>query len=176
MPLVPIKLPAGFYRNGTEFEASNRWRDGSLVRWLDGSLKPIGGWPERKVAFANNPVRGMHSWQSNNGTAWLAGGSHDQLIAMTGAGVCYDLTPDDLASGREDAAVNTGYGFGFYGTGYYGQPRPVTSDSIPQEATTWQLDNFGENLIAFHLDDGRILEWPLAVSYTHMTLPTILRV
>ena len=164
MPLVPIKLPAGFYRNGTEFEASNRWRDGSLVRWLDGSLKPIGGWTERKVAFANNPVRGMHSWQSNNGTAWLAGGSHDQLIAMTGAGVCYDLTPDDLASGREDAAVNTGYGFGFYGTGYYGQPRPVTSDSIPQEATTWQLDNFGENLIAFHLDDGRILEWPLVVT------------
>ena len=68
-----------------EFEASNRWRDGSLVRWLDGSLKPIGGWTERKVAFSNNPVRGMHSWQSNNGTAWLAGGSHKQLIAMTGA-------------------------------------------------------------------------------------------
>ena len=44
MPLVPLKLPAGFYRNGTEFEASNRWRDGSLVRWLDGSLKPVGGW------------------------------------------------------------------------------------------------------------------------------------
>ena len=40
----------------------------------------------------------------------------------------------------------------------------MTSDSIPQEATTWQLDNFGENLIAFHLDDGRILEWPLVVT------------
>lgn len=164
MPLVPLKLPAGFYRNGTEFEASNRWRDGSLVRWLDGSLKPVGGWTTRKAAFANNPVRGMHSWQSNDGTAWVAGGSHDQLIAMTGAGICYDITPDDLAAGREDAAVNTGYGFGFYGTGYYGQPRSVTSDSVPQEATTWQLDNFGENLVGLHQDDGRIWEWDLTTT------------
>ena len=164
MPLVPLDLPAGFYRNGTEFEASNRWRDGSLVRWLDGSLKPIGGWTTRKAAFANNPVRGMHSWQSNDGTAWVAGGSHDQLIAMTGAGICYDLTPDDLAAGREDAAVNTGYGFGFYGTGYFGQPRAVTSDSVPQEATTWQLDNFGQNLVGLHQDDGRIWEWDLTTT------------
>ncbi len=164
MPLVPLDLPAGFYRNGTEFEASNRWRDGSLVRWLDGSLKPIGGWTTRKAAFANNPVRGMHSWQSNDGTAWVAGGSHDQLIAMTGAGICYDLTPDDLAAGREDAAVNTGYGFGFYGTGYFGQPRSVTSDSVPQEATTWQLENFGQNLIALSSSDGRIFEWDLTTT------------
>ncbi len=135
-----------------------------MVRWLDGSLKPIGGWTTRKAGFSNNPVRGMHSWQSNDGTAWLSGGSHDQIIAMTGAGVCYDLTPDDLASGREDAAINTGYGFGFYGTGYYNQPREVTSDSIPQEATTWQLDNFGQNLIGFHLDDGRIWEWDLTTT------------
>ncbi|MDA7435916.1 hypothetical protein N8630_02645 [Synechococcus sp. AH-601-C19] len=106
----------------------------------------------------------MHSWQSNDGTAWVAGGSHDQLIAMTGAGICYDLTPDDLAAGREDAAVNTGYGFGFYGTGYFGQPRAVTSDSVPQEATTWQLDNFGQNLVGLHQDDGRIWEWDLTTT------------
>mgnify|MGYP003351051489 CR=1 FL=1 len=75
----------------------------------------------------------MHTWQSNNGTAWLAGGSADQLIVMTGAGTAYDITPDDLIAGREDASVNTGYGFGFYGTDFYGQPRTVTSSSIPQE-------------------------------------------
>ena len=164
MPLVPLKLPAGFYRVGTDFEGSNRWRDGSLVRWMDGSLRPIGGWTTRKANFANNPVRGMHSWQANDGSAWVAGGSHDQLIGMTGGGVCYDLTPDDLASGRESAAINTGYGFGFYGTGYYGNPRPVTSDSIPQEATTWQLDNFGQNLVGLHHDDGRIWEWDLTTT------------
>ena len=164
MPLTPLNLPAGFYRNGTDYEQSNRWRDGSLVRWMDGSMRPIGGWTTRKDGFCDNPVRGMHSWQSNNGTAWLAGGSHDQLVVMTGGGISTDITPDDLAAGREHAAVNTGYGFNYYGTGYYGQPRPITSDSIPQEATTWQLDNFGQNLIALHQDDGRILEWSLSTA------------
>ena len=55
----------------------------------------------------------MHSWQSNNGTGWLAGGTANELIVMTGAGVRYDITPDDLASGRVDASVLTGYGYNF---------------------------------------------------------------
>ena len=49
MTLLPIKLPSGFYRNGTDYEQSNRWRDGSLVRWRDGSLRPIGGWRDRVI-------------------------------------------------------------------------------------------------------------------------------
>ena len=162
MTLVPLKLPAGFYRNGTEYEGSYRWRDGNLVRWVDGSLRPVGGWQLRKSTFLNNVCRGLHAWQSNDGTAWIAGGSHDQICGMTGGGVKYNLTPDDLALGRESAAVGTGYGNGFYGTGYFGQPRPPTSASIPQEATTWQLDNFGQNLIGFHSDDGRLFEWDLS--------------
>tara|TARA_R100001509_G_scaffold127950_2_gene81386 strand:- start:1165 stop:5547 length:4383 start_codon:yes stop_codon:yes gene_type:complete len=162
MPLVPLKLPAGFYRNGTEYEGSYRWRDGNLVRWVDGSLRPVGGWQLRKSTFLNNVCRGLHTWQSNDGTAWIAGGSHDQLCGMTGGGFKYNLTPDDLAEGREDAAVGTGFGNSFYGTGYYGQPRPSSSASIPQEATTWQLDNFGQNLIGFHYDDGRLWEWDLS--------------
>ena len=96
MPLVPLDLPAGFYRNGTDYEGSNRWREGSLVRWLDGSMRPVGGWEARKNGFTKNPVRGMHAWQDNGGTAWLAGGSFDELVVMTGAGIAYDITPDDL--------------------------------------------------------------------------------
>lgn len=161
MPLVPLKLPAGFYRNGTDFDASNRWRDGSLVRWRDGSLRPIGGWQERKASFSTNPVRGMHTWEANNGNAWMAGGSHSELKVMTGAGVVTDITPSDLATGREDAAVNTGFGGGFYGIGYFGQPIQSNSNSVPQEATTWALDNWGEYLLALHYDDGRLLEWQL---------------
>ena len=49
MTLLPIKLPSGFYRNGTDYEQSNRWRDGSLVRWRDGSLRPVGGWRDRVI-------------------------------------------------------------------------------------------------------------------------------
>ena len=161
MTLVPLDIPAGFYRNGTDLEQSGRWRDGSLVRWRDGSLRPIGGWQERKTSFCTNPVRGMHTWESNDGTAWLVGGSHDQLIAMTGSGTTYDITPTDLAAGREDAEVETGYGYGFYGLGFYGTPIQQLATAVPAEATTWALDNWGEYLVACHYDDGRLLEWQL---------------
>lgn len=161
MTLIPLDIPAGFYRNGTDLEQAGRWRDGSLVRWRDNSLRPIGGWRERKTSFATNPVRGMHTWETNAGSAWLAGGSHDALMVMTGGGTLTDITPTDLATGREDAATNTGYGGGFYGYGYYGQPIQVSQNSVPQEATTWSLDNWGEYLVACHYDDGRLLEWQL---------------
>lgn len=161
MTLIPLDIPAGFYRNGTDLEQAGRWRDGSLVRWRDNSLRPIGGWRERKTSFATNPVRGMHTWETNAGNAWLAGGSHDALVVMTGGGTLTDITPTDLATGREDAATNTGYGGGFYGYGYYGQPIQSSENSVPQEATTWSLDNWGEYLVACHYDDGRLLEWQL---------------
>ena len=101
----------------------------------------------------------MHTWEALNSTAWIAGGSHDQLNVMTGAGTLYDITPHDLADGRKDAAVGTGFGSGFYGIGYFGTPIQQLSISVPQEATTWALDNFGEDLLAVHYDDGRLLQW-----------------
>lgn len=157
MTLIPLDIPAGFYRNGTDLEQAGRWRDGSLVRWRDNSLRPVGGWQERKASFCTNVVRGMHTWEALNGTARLAGGSHSELVLMTGDGTLTDITPSDLATGREDAEVETGYGYGFYGRGFYGTPRQDLGNY--SEATTWSLDNFGEDLIACHYDDGRILIW-----------------
>ena len=157
MTLIPLDIPAGFYRNGTDLEQAGRWRDGSLVRWRDNSLRPIGGWQERKASFATNPVRGMHAWEALDSTARLAGGSHSELIVMTGDGTLTDITPSDLATGREDAEVETGYGYGFYGRGFYGTPRQDLGNY--SEATTWSIDNFGEDLVACHYDDGRILIW-----------------
>ena len=159
MPLVPLKLPAGFYRNGTDFDASNRWRDGSLVRWRDGSLRPIGGWQEKKVGFSVNPVRGAHAWEANNNTAYFAGGTWNELKVMTGAGTVSDITPTSMTLGREHAALNLGFGGGFYGTGFYGTQRPSTGTY--SEATTWSLDNWGEYLVGVHYDTGDLVEWQL---------------
>ena len=110
-------------------------------------MRPIGGWQERKVGFCTNPVRGAHAWESNGGTAYLfCGGSYNELKVMTGAGVVTNLTHATVGSGSEDAAVNLGYGGGFYGQGYYGTTRPTTGSY--SEASTWSLDNFGEDLVA----------------------------
>lgn len=162
MPLVPLKLQAGFYRNGTEFDASNRWRDGSLVRWRDGSLRPIGGWQSFKNGFCSNPIRGAHAWEANDGTAYFAAGSYNELTAMTGAGTAYNITPATMSTGREDAAQNLGFGGGFYGTGYFGTQRPLTGSY--SEATSWSLDNFGQFLVGVHYDTGTLVEWQLSPS------------
>lgn len=162
MPLIPLNLKAGFYRNGTDYNASNRWRDGSLVRWRDGSLRPIGGWQTFKAGFCTNPIRGAHAWESNNGTAYFAAGSHNELTAMTGAGTTYDITPATMSTGREDAGLNLGFGGGFYGTGYFGTQRPATGTY--SEATSWSLDNFGQFLVGVHYDTGTLVEWQLGSS------------
>mgnify|MGYP001403897223 FL=1 len=164
MPLIPLKIPAGFYRTGTDLDAAGRWRDGSLVRWRDGSLRPIGGWRvnENIASITTNAPRGMHTWESNNGTRYVAAGSYNELFAVVSGGTAYDIAPTDLAAGSESASVNIGYGYGFYGSGTYGTPRPDTGNLVA--ATTWSLDNWGEYLLACSTADGRILEWQLGTS------------
>jgi len=164
MTLVPLDIPAGFHGNGTDLEESNKWIDGSLVRWLDGSLRPIGGWRQRVDSVTSSTVRGMHSWQANDNTAWMACGSYRELKTINGGGDIYDITPDDLVAGREDGAAGTGYGNGRFGVGLFGVPIATEDDTIPLPATTWDITNFGEVMIACSVDDGTIWEWDLTTT------------
>ncbi len=166
--LIPLKLPPGIHRNGTDFESSNRWRDASLVRWHDGSLRPVGGWTSRKTsAFADAP-RAMISWYDNSSDSYLAGGSYNKLIYINPSHTLYDITPSGLTSGDLDGSLNLGYGGGFYGIGNYGVA-PISS-GVYEEATTWSLDTWGEYLLACSSKDGKIYEWQLDTA----VLPTAL--
>lgn len=159
MSLKPLDIPAGFHGNGTDLEESDKWIDGSLVRWLDGSLRPIGGWRHRIDRITEKTVRAMHAWQANDNTAWLAAGAFNELTVVNAGGTKYNITPDSFVEGREDGAAGTGYGNGLYGVGVYGVPISPTSDSVPLPATTWDMDNFGEILIACSVSDGKLWEW-----------------
>ena len=46
MTLVPLEIPPGVFKNGTDLMAKDRWTDASLVRFHEDSLRPIGGWRE----------------------------------------------------------------------------------------------------------------------------------
>ena len=162
MPLIPLAIPPGVYRNGTDLESVNRWRDVSLVRWRNGSLRPVGGWRVRKDDAFVGITRGMHTWQDNSGNRWLAGGQASSLYVMSPANAATDITPGALAAGNVNPTLNFGYGGGFFGTGFYGNP--ATNSGIYSEATTWSLDNWGEYLIACNPQDGVIWEWQLDVS------------
>jgi hypothetical protein len=162
MPLVPLEIPPGVFANGTDLQAAGRWRDVSLVRWLEGYMQPVGGWRDRISDVTADPCRAVIAWQQNTGAQWLAFGAASELFVSTGDGTLTDITPADLATGDVDAEVKTGYGYGFYGTSFYGTARPDTGNY--SEATTWSLDTWGEYLVACSVTDGRVLEWQLNTS------------
>lgn len=166
MPNISFKLPKGFFANGTSHDRKGRWTDGSLVRWIGNALRPIGG-SRRWVNTSHDNVayRGIHAWLSLTKTKYIAFGAFNKFKASKGAGdVFYDLTPADLNSGRLDAEYEDGFGYGFYGQGAFGMPIQQNQDGEFDPATTWDIDNFGEILIACHSDDGRILEWDLSTT------------
>lgn len=158
MPLIPLQLPPGVYRNGTALQSANRWYDTSLVRWTDGTMQPVGGWLTRST-LTDQPLRGAIAWRDASGDRWYAAGSYEGLFVGSASNSIYDITPTGLAVGSADATVNIGYGGGFYGTAAYGIPRPDTQNYLP--ATTWSLDTWGQYLVACSDKDGRLLEWQL---------------
>ena len=118
MALIPLQLPPGVYRNGTDFESTNRWRDANLVRWNDGSMRPVGGWDTRKASATASVPRALHAWVDNSNASALAAGTHNKLIYINASGTLSDITPSGLTSGDVDAVINTAYGGGFWGLGY----------------------------------------------------------
>ena len=159
MALIPLQLPPGILRNGTEYEQSNRWRDASLIRWHNNSMRPVGGFITRVSSAFDAAPRGLHAWRDNSDGTQIAAGTYEKLYYVNASGTVTDITPAGFASGNEDAAVNTAYGGAVYDTGYYGVTRPNTG--VFQEATTWSLDNWGEYLVGCTSDDGKLYEWQL---------------
>lgn len=161
MPLIPLKIPAGVYRVGTDFEGSNRWRDANLVRWHQGSMRPVGGWREKADASSliTAAPRAMHIWVDNTQGANTALGTANELVYVNAGGTATDITPTGFTTGDENAAINYAFGGSFFGTGLYGVRRAGSSQF--QEATTWSLDNWGEYLVGCATSDGKLYEWQL---------------
>src|SRR5438105_3572488 len=146
--LIPVSLPVGLYANGTIYEAKNRWYRANLIRWIDGALRPVGGWTAAlTVAGATIQATGVPrcalAWRKNDSTAWIAVGTHTKLAAYSN-GVLTDLTPAGIVTGTVDGGASAGfsaYGAGNYGAGVYGGAGAAGAIS---DADTWSLDTFGE--------------------------------
>lgn len=159
MALIPINIPPGVYRNGTELQASGRWYDANLVRWHNGTIRPVGGWRIRSTSATNGVPRSTLAWRSNDGSRRLGVGTNTKLYSMTSGGVLVDITPAGFVPGPSDGSDNTGYGDLEYGRYTYGTPRPDISPVV--EATSWSLDTWGEYLVACSTSDGKLYEWQL---------------
>ena len=159
MALIPLNIPAGQYRNGTDYQSQGRWRDANLVRWQEGALRPIGGWRQRGSVDITGVVRSMLVWEDNSNQRRVALGTHNKLFAMTAGNAVSDITPTGFSAGRVDADIFTGYGASTYGSGLYGVPQQDTGTVL--RATVWCLENWGEYLLGCTADDGKIYEWDL---------------
>ncbi|HSG62442.1 MAG TPA: hypothetical protein VLA24_13530, partial [Pseudomonadales bacterium] len=113
---IPLKLPPGIYRNGTEYQSSGRWYDANLVRWYENTLRPIGGWRKRATAQMSGSCRGLITWRDNSANRWIAAGTHTHLYVMNESGTLKDITPSGFTSGYANSTVLTGYGYGSYGS------------------------------------------------------------
>lgn len=140
MAFIPLAIPPGVVRPGTLYQAKGRWYDSQLVRWHEGALQPVGGWDGLSGADSEDvggAVRGMFAWKRATGLAYVALGTRNALKVYTG-GTLSDITPSGLTAGSTNAS----------GT-YYNRT----------EATSWQLDNYGEDLVAVSIADGTLWYW-----------------
>jgi len=166
MALIPIQLPPGVYRNGTELQSAGRWFDANLVRWFENTIRPVGGWRKRGNNAVTGKGRGLFTWEDNDGEPWVAVGTHTKLFVYRVDGAIKDITPTGFVAGDEDASYKTGYGYAQYGTQPYGVER--INFSVITPATTWSLDSWGEYLVACANKDGELYEWQL-----DFTTPTL---
>ncbi len=160
--LLKLEIPPGVVRKGTEYQSAGRFYDTNLVRWREGSLRPVGGWDARSQNAVSGMARGMLVWRDGSNNAWIGIGTHTGLYVQDRGGNLYNITPSSFTAGRPDAVTGGGYGGGPYGSGTYGTPRPDTTQIL--DATTWSLDSWGPDLVGVSTEDNNIVQWNLNTS------------
>jgi hypothetical protein len=170
MALIPISIPPGVYRSGTELQSAGRWYDVNLVRWTEGAMEPVGGWEVRPISALTGKARSLITWKTNGNVRLMAAGTSSKLYAVTQSNVLVDITPTGFTAGSDDASTGAGYGIGTYSGGFYGTPRPDSGSVTP--ATTWSLDTWGEYLVGCSTSDGKLYEWQL--DYTTPTKAAVI--
>lgn len=181
MPLLPLKLPSGFYRNGTDYEQSNRWRDGSLVRWRDGSLRPVGGWRDRKIGqteygpqiVANDHFISKAVWDTQAGWSIASDQcSYDQLVITFDASdsAVVDYATDTITvSGHNldngdavqyDAPSHPAYAIGGLTDGgtYYVVGKTINTFQLAATSGGAAIDLTEPYSLTFNADDTAVLD------------------
>lgn len=169
MPLVPIDLTPGVYKNGTPYSGKLRWADSNLVRWKDGAIRAVGGWARRTTSgSANIPAliadatveapRNIISWTDLSGARHVVVGTNLALYHVDASGTVSDITPTGFTGGDKDSGFQIGYGTFAYGVQQYGTPR-TGSGALPTPAATWDFALWGEDLLALFRGEGKLYSW-----------------
>lgn len=139
---MPFAPPPGLIGDDTVFSAPGRWRNGSMVRFFQGSWQVRGGWERLSVTNLGGVCRAVLGWQDGIDAQTIAFGQHNSLKVWKD-NVISDITPAAFVTGAVDGSTGAGYGTGLYGMDDYGEPS--AADYFP---LTWSLATWGSNLMA----------------------------
>jgi len=162
--LMIVKLPPGYYKNGTEYQGKGRWIDGNFVRFFEGTVRPIGRFQRLQdstgadIGLVTGCPRFAYSYRGNSGAIRLGIGTSSKAYVVT-AGALTEITPAGIVAGSCTGVYSDGsgvYGAGCYGCGPYGG---LSLSSTLTDADTWTLDNFGDFLVGVLTSDGKMYSW-----------------
>ncbi|NKB39454.1 MAG: hypothetical protein GKR86_00080 [Ilumatobacter sp.] len=176
MSIVTIALPPGMMRNGTYYDAKDRWHDGNRVRWHNGAMRAIGGWIRARKfddtdldPLTNDPdqtiFRDGFSWIDNGGSRYRIFGGNDELKLWAADDSIVDITPAGFVGTPAAPTISTGYGTWLYNRFPYGAARPINPVDTPG-IYRWSFDTYGENVIcgpSSPIFRGSLYQWDVDI-------------
>jgi len=159
MPLIPLQIAPGIVKNGTEFQQTNSWSDGNLVRWNESAMQPVKGWRKRSLTAMSGVCRKLITYIDNSvpGVRNTLAGTNTHLYAIQSAGQVHNITPANFTTGDADAALNLAWGASTWGSYEFGTLRPDTGNY--DFCDTWSIAPWGEYAVACATSDGKIYQW-----------------
>lgn len=164
MTYLPLQLPPGIVRGANPDDAPGRWYDGSLIRWREGVMEPVGGWSKVTASALASTPRKIHQWRTDANVAATLIGCTDHLYADD-SGTFTDVAPADLVGLSTGAG---GFGTGPYGAEAYGTARTGDTAILPTR-TAWSFANWGEDVLAVASSDGRLFYYDSSNPSTDVT-------
>jgi len=173
---LSIQIPPGLQRGATPYDSPDRWWDCNLVRWQDGTLRPIGGWERTTSSSLDSAVREIHVWRDNTAVKQTLIGTDNKLY-IDNSGAWVDITPSGFTP-LSNIGVSGGYGISTYSYGSYGTPRPASN--LYNSYAFWSMGNWGQDVILTANSDGFLYYYsinapttaPVKITATSGTTPT----
>src|SRR6187551_3625469 len=164
--MLPIQFPPGVTNLASKNAKIVNWRESNLVRWHEGTLKPVGGW-EKQVYTSNfvGKIRKMHRWSDNANVIYTAYLTETNVYVEID-GVLTDITP--VGGLSSPTGNNGGYSDYKYNKLAYNTPRPG-QNRLRLYTPVYSLDNWGQELRVMTSNDGRLLRWDPAAPTSKLT-------
>lgn len=104
MEPIPLTLPPGLFRQGTEYQSAKRWLDAQYMRFRMGTIRPQGGWATGLTGTLSGSPRAAHAWLNDSEEPFAAFATNSKFYAHDGT-TLDDITPSGYTATDANAAT-----------------------------------------------------------------------